>query len=141
MDWIEWNWDHDACVNHPVSGDVWEDVLREVARWHLRVDLKAPRMERVCKRWRHFWQVAEGVFDVDVVRNRLSGMTIYQQPHNLETRMTMKNVKMWRERQRQLHLVARFQTGALHTGQPLPLYTEPLENFLARRPHKRMYRI
>jgi hypothetical protein len=107
------NWDHDACVNCPVSGGVWEDVLRLVARWHMRVDLNAPRMERVCKRWKHFWQVAEGVFDIDVRRNLLPGMTLFRIPGVPRTRMSMKEVKQSRERYRLLQLVGSFQSRAV----------------------------
>ena len=128
------NWDHDACVTCPVSGDVWEDVLRLVARWHMRIDLFAPRMERVCKRWKHFWQVAEGVFDVDVIRIRLPGMTLLRKPGDPFTRMSMKEVKQWRERHRLLQLVGKFQSRAVHTEQAQRnalARTQSIANFLA----------
>lgn len=106
----DWNWDHDACVNCPVSGDVWEDVLRLVARWHMRVDLYAPRMERVCKRWKHFWQVAEGVFDVDVRRNAFPSLRLCHNPRLLRHhQMTMKDVKLFRERARMNYLIHEFK--------------------------------
>jgi hypothetical protein len=99
--------DYEARVNCPVSGEVWEDVLRKVAVWHLRVDLYAPRMERVCKRWKHYWQVAEGVFDVDVTAKRLGGMKLMPKGTR-ECDLTMKEVKSFRERARMNQLIGQF---------------------------------
>jgi hypothetical protein len=114
-----WNWDHDACVNNPVSGDVWGDVLRNVAVWHMRTDVHAPRVERVCKKWKHYWQVAEGVFDVDVRANRLLGLVIW--PPWKSWPMTMKDLKMYRERARLHQLASQFEikgVGALARPPP-----------------------
>ena len=102
---LKWTWDHDACVNDPVSGNVWEDVLRQVAVWSYRCDLYATRLERVCKRWHHYWQVAEGVFDVDVRAGRLNHikLVLNVDPYRL---YTMLEVKKFRKR-RQLDWMTR----------------------------------
>ena len=68
---LKWTWNHDACVENPVSGAVWGDVLRQVAVWSYRVDVRAARLERVCKKWKFYWQVAEGVFDIDMRAMRI----------------------------------------------------------------------
>jgi hypothetical protein len=96
------DWDHDACVNCPVSGNVWEDVLRQVAVWSVRVDVKAERLERVCKRWKHFWQVALGVFSVDLHAGYI--------PRALNPR----GVNNRREKFKQQWLVDQFQFGGLY---------------------------
>jgi hypothetical protein len=94
-------WDHDACVECPVSGHVWEDVLRNVAVWSYRVDARATRFERVCKRWKHYWQVAEGVFNIDMRAMRIP-KKLYPFAINSE-----------RSRLQQQHIVRQFQTGQL----------------------------
>lgn len=68
---LKWTWNHDACVENPVSGAVWGDVLRQVAVWSYRVDVHAARLERVCKKWKFYWQVAEGIFDIDMRAMRI----------------------------------------------------------------------
>tara|TARA_B110000858_G_C17409279_1_gene296002 strand:- start:89 stop:472 length:384 start_codon:yes stop_codon:yes gene_type:complete len=95
-------WDHDVCVNSIGSGDVWEDVLRAVAVWSVRVDVRAERLERVCKRWKHFWQVALGVFSIDLYADRI--------PRALKPR----DVNNRRNKLKQQWLVDQFRVGVLH---------------------------
>jgi hypothetical protein len=113
------NWDHDACVNDPVSGAVWGDVLRNAAVWHMRLDVNAPRMERVCKAWQAYWQVAEGIFDIDVRAGRIEGIVVW--PEWRIWPMSMKDLKQHRERARLHQLAGQFQikgVGALATAVP-----------------------
>lgn len=110
-------WDHDACVSDPVSGNVWEDVLRQVAVWSYRVDTHAERLERVCKRWKHFWAVAEGVFRIDV---RLGRVPANLKPHEFVRR---------RERLREAWLLRKFGVGVCGDAPRAPVVR--LEGFLA----------
>ena len=109
------SWDHDACVNDPVSGHVWEDVLRHVAVWSYRCDMYAARLERVCRRWKHFWQVAEGVFDVDLRAGRLNKIkyVFRMEPYTL---FTMLDVKRHREKERLNFLTEQFAGKTVGLG-------------------------
>ena len=112
-------WDHDACVNNPVSGGVWGDVLRQVAVWHLRVDAKAEVMQRVCKSWQVFWRVALGVFRIDLHARRIPLVLKPFEIHN------------WREREKLRMIERRFQSGS---GKAVPPPSPPmvqLSHFLA----------
>ena len=126
------NWNHDACVNSPVSGDVWEDVLRKVAVWSFRCDIYAARLERVCKRWMHFWQVAEGVFDIDLRAGRLKNVKLVfrTEPYTL---FTMLDVKRHRERERLNYITAQYQIVEVNRPPPPPERTP--EEIMAE--HKR----
>lgn len=116
---LKWNWDHDACVGNPVSGDVWEDVLRKVAVWSYRCDLYAARLERVCRRWKHYWQVAEGVFEVDVRAKRLNNVKLVfsAYPHRL---MTMLEVKQYRKRMQLNYITAQYRIVEVNRPPPPP---------------------
>lgn len=129
------NWDHDARVNAPVSGAVWGDVLRNVAVWHMRLDVNAPRMERVCKSWRAYWQIAEGIFEIDVRAGRIEGIVIWPKWRNWP--MSMKHLKQHRERARMHQLAAQFQikgVGALALAVPRP---QRYEDVLAEQERQR----
>tara|TARA_Y100000389_G_scaffold142658_1_gene140714 strand:- start:15511 stop:15894 length:384 start_codon:yes stop_codon:yes gene_type:complete len=119
-------WDHDASVNHPVSGAVWGDVLRKVAVWSYRVDVCAKRLERVCRQWKHYWAVAEGVFEIDA-------------RHDWFVMRIAKQLRMGRQRKREEYLVKLFRAGRLEEHPDhrsrlrayVPVVT--LGEFLARR--------
>ena len=63
---MERMWNGDAAINSVISGGEWGDVMRLVARAHFRVDPKALVLSRVCKDFKHWWEVAEGCNDVDI---------------------------------------------------------------------------
>ena len=115
--------DYEARVNCPVSGEVWEDVLRRVAVWSVRVDLKAERLERVCKKWWHYWRVALGVFSVDLYANRI--------PKALKP-LAMHKV---REAMKQDYLVWQFRIKEVSRAEP-PVVT--LAPFIASWPTGRL---
>lgn len=118
--WEGWNWDYEACVNDPVTGGVWEDVLRAVAVWSVRVDIRASRLETVCKRWKHFWQVAEGVFYIDMKAGRVP-CDAARHPY-----ITARQLHLARERMRLQYVTKLFQMGRVNV--PRKTLTEKLEH-------------
>lgn len=64
--------DLQAALDSPSSGDAWELVLRNVARWHMGTDVYAPLMFRVNRQFEYCWRLAGRTISIDIFAKKFN---------------------------------------------------------------------